>query len=194
VENRDDLGRLFHLVADASADRGAWADQDAGRWGDHQKAKDRDCRLAWVHDFRWEEGHGCRLAKDVAVECRAGQKRQPQAGQLLADPAVAGRARRGAARAKRRYGLVLLGVKAVRAEQGELASVRMAVEPGTLPERMDVERLELRAALLLKKRVPALKRQLARTWAPVSVARLARKRAQKQLASGAFESQALEEE
>ena len=97
------------------------------------------------------------MAKDAAAECRAGQKRQPQAGLLLADPAVAGRAKRDAVRAKRRYYFVRLGVKAVRAELEALASVRMAVGPETLPERMDVERWGPRAVLLLKGRRSALK-------------------------------------
>jgi hypothetical protein len=105
------------------------------------------------------------LAKDAVAECRAGQKRRPQAGLLLADPAVAGRAKRDAVRAKRRYYFVRLSVKAVRVELGAPASVRMVGGPETPPERMDVELLELQAVLLLKERASEPKGQLARTWA-----------------------------
>jgi len=129
------------------------------------------------------------LAKDAAAECRAGQKRQPQAGLLLADPAVAGRAKRDAVRAKRRYYFVRLGVKAVRAELGAPpASVRMVGGPETPPERMDVELLERQAVLLLKERASEPKGQLARA------VRLALKRAKKRLAPGAFESLELVEQ
>jgi hypothetical protein len=130
------------------------------------------------------------LAKDAAAECRAGQKRQPQAGLLLllADPAVAGRAKRDAVRAKRRYYFVRLSVKAVRAELGAPASVRMVGGPETPPERMDVELLERQAVLLLKERASEPKGQLARA------VRLALKRAKKRLAPGAFESLELVEQ
>ena len=159
-----------------------------GHSADHRKARDPDCRWAEGHDCRWEEGRDCRWAKDVAVACRAGQKRQPQAGQLLADLAAVGRAKRDAARAKRQYCFVPLGAKAVRAELGARVSVRMTVGPETLRERMDVELLELQAVLLLKERASALRGQQGRMWELVSTVRLARKRVQWRLAPGAFES------
>jgi len=128
AENKDDLARRGRLAAGALVDRGAWAVRDAGRWDDHQKVKDRDCQLAWVRDFRLEEDHDCQLAKDVEAERRAAQKRQPQAGQLLADPAVAGRARADAEGTERRDYPEKRDVAACRVEQAQVW-VRMSVAP-----------------------------------------------------------------
>ena len=95
---------------------------------------------------------------------------------------------------KRQYCFVPLGAKAVRAELGARASVRMTVGPETLPERMDVEMLGLRAVLLLKERASALKGQQARMWELVSTVRPARKLLESRLAPGASESRELVEE
>jgi hypothetical protein len=182
VENRGALARRVHLVADASADSASWADRDVGHSADHRTARDHDCRLAAVRDFRWEEGRDSQLAKDVGAECRVARKRQPQAGQFLADPAVVGRARRDAAKAQRRVYLGRLGVKAVRVELAVSASVRVAVEPEAQPERMDVELVELQDEPRLERQVPGLKERSVQ--APVLAPRLAQKR----LALIAFES------
>jgi hypothetical protein len=134
--------------------------------------------LAAGHGFLWEEGRDYQLAKDVAAECRAGRKRQPQAGRFLADPAVVGRARRDAAAwAQRRAYLGRLGAKAVRVELAELVWKRMVPEAGAQPERLDVGLVERQWAVLTE--LPA--------QSPVWAVRLAQKR----LAMVAFEPQEL---
>ncbi len=80
-----DLDHPGRLVADASAGR------DAGHSDVHQKAKDHDYRSAWVHDYQWEAGHDCQLAKGVAADRRAEQAHPPQGEQLPAGPAFVGR-------------------------------------------------------------------------------------------------------
>jgi len=127
--------------------------------------------LAAGHGFQWEEGRDCQLAKDVGAECRAAQKRQPQAGRFLADPAVVGRARRDAARAQRRVYLGRLGVKAVRVELAVSASVRVAVESEAQPERLDVELVEPQAEPRLERQGAGLKELPAQS--PVWAVRLA---------------------
>jgi hypothetical protein len=174
AENKDDLARLVPLVADASADLAALAGRDGDRWGDHRRATDHDCRLALGRDFRWEEDHDCQWAKGVEAECWGALRRQPQGGHLLADladPAVAGRAGRDAAQAKRPDYLVLLDVKAVRAELGALASIRFALGLETLSEQADAGLLVLRAVLPPGERASALKEQLVQKSVPVSAAR-----------------------
>lgn len=104
-----------------------------GRWGDRRKAEDHDCQWAWDRDCRWEAGHDCRKAKeDVEAECRVAQKRQPQAGRLLADPAVAGQARTDAAGRRRQDYLEKPGVTVGRAELLARAWVRMSGGPEAL--------------------------------------------------------------
>jgi hypothetical protein len=174
AENKDDLARLVPLVADASADLAALAGRDGDRWGDHRRATDHDCRLALGRDFQWAEDHDCQWAKGVAAECWGAEKRQPQGGHLLADladPVVAGRAGRDAAKAKRPDYLVLLGVKAVRAELGTLASIRFALGLEMLPEQADAGPLVLRAVLPPGGRASAQKEQLVQKSLPVSAAR-----------------------
>jgi hypothetical protein len=70
----------------------------------------------------------------------------------------------------------------------------MTVGPETLPERRDVELLELQAVLLLKERASAPRGQQARMWELVSTVRPARKPVQWRLAPGAFESRELVED
>jgi hypothetical protein len=97
--------------------------------------------------------------------------------------------------AKRSDYLVQLGVKAVRAEPGTLASIRFALGLET-PEWMDVELLAPRAVLQLEEQGFAPQRQLARKSARVSAARRAQgcEREQKLLAPVTFESRELAEE
>ena len=196
AENKDDFARLVPLVADASADLAALADQDGDRSDDHRTATDRDCQWASVHDCQWAEGRDCQWAEGVEAECWGAERRQPQGGHLPpdpADPAVAGRAGRDAARAKRPDCLALLGVKAVRAEPAALASILFALGLET-PERTDAELLMPRA-VLLGEPASAPKEQLVRKSAPVSaVQRVRGCEERKLLAPGTFESWKLVEE
>ena len=89
----------------------------------------------------------------------------------LAGPVVAGRVERDAAQAKRPDYLVLLDVKAVRAELGALASIRFALGLETLAEQADAGLLVLRAVLPPEERASALKEQLVQKPVPVSAAR-----------------------
>jgi hypothetical protein len=84
---------------------------------------------------------------------------------------------------------VRLGVRAVRAELGALASIRFALGLAT-PERTDVELLVPRAVLPLVEQTSASKGQLVRKSAPVSAAR----RVPKLLRQQMFESRELAEE
>ena len=163
------------------------------RWDDHRRVKDHGCQLASVRDCQWEEGRDCQWAKGVVVERRAAQKRQPQDGQLLADPAVAGWARLDAARVERPQYFVPLGVEAVRAEPGALASVRIAVGAETLPERADAELLELRAVRPLREWATATKQLPVQTLALTSAVQLVPKEEPTRLMPGSFESLELAE-
>jgi hypothetical protein len=93
---------------------------------------DRDCRLAEVRDCQSGVGRDFPKAKDVAFVRLAAQKRQPQAGPLLVDPAFAGQEVADAEQANRSEDVELWAARAAHEEgeaQASVRGVRAFVEP-----------------------------------------------------------------
>jgi hypothetical protein len=115
---------------------------------------------------------------DVEAECRVAQKRQPQAGLLLADPAVAGQARTDAAGRQRQDYREKSGVTVGRAELQARAWVWMSGDSEAL-QPMGVARSEPQASPLLEEQGSAWQQEQP---GPKLAALPAQMREQRQLA------------